>query len=152
MYELCAETLGCRILRRVATPHIIDYCESLLLHCLQRGVNVDSGELFLRILKDSICLKREIEAKNHGTAQQENFKSVKHMGCLRLNFWLPLSLIAGSWFFDISNMNYSTRMRRNLKLLLAMDQGKSFNEKKTGVKKSRRTFSLSCFADIDKLP
>jgi hypothetical protein len=57
---------------------------------LQRGVTVDSGELFSKTVKDSPFLKRDNEAKNglpmKSTDHQEHFKRVKNMGYLRLCF------------------------------------------------------------------
>jgi hypothetical protein len=103
MYELCAEIPGYRLILRVETPHIVKYRKSLLpesfvvrIHCWQQGV-------ILKNLKDFLCLKKNIEAKiNHACTAlliKKICRSVKNMGCLRLNFLLSAVIETGQSIF-----------------------------------------------------
>jgi hypothetical protein len=84
-------------------------------HCLQRGVTVDSGELFSKTLKDSSFLKGTLMQK--WTIYVEycslrTFKRVKNMGCLMLNFGLLADTDCGeSIFGDILSTNNSMKIR-----------------------------------------
>jgi hypothetical protein len=50
-------------MQRVAATRIV-YSGELLPALFVWGVTVDSGESFFKILKESPCLKRDIEAKS----------------------------------------------------------------------------------------
>jgi hypothetical protein len=87
----------------------------------------------------SALLKPKIDC-TFTTAHQEHFQRVKNSGCLRLIFYTPLSMIAGSRFLDISNRNTVTLRKfgkiRNRFLAYLLDQDNSFN-RKNGNQKSR---------------
>ncbi len=133
MFKSCAETQGCCLIQISQTPILCNtqnHYRYLLLALLYCGESVAiTGSNFFFNLKNSLCLLREIDAKNQlsmqSIAHQKIFKSVKNMGCVRLIFLLP-AVTAGTGFFFIFR-----RTERNSKSFLGflLDPNKSFNKK-----------------------
>jgi hypothetical protein len=120
MYKVCAETLGCHLMRRVETLHIVKYGESLLLasiiagsHCWQQVVIFTNFE-GLPLPWKGQWGKKSTMCMHVEHCSWTKILKVKNMSCLSLNFYLPMSMIARSRFF---NTNNSTKFRRNSKSL-----------------------------------
>ncbi len=67
-------------------------------YCLQQGVTVDSRESFLKILKDSPCLKRDVELQSRIRHSIEKVH-IFIKGELSLDLFLIKGTVSSDWIF-----------------------------------------------------
>jgi hypothetical protein len=90
-------------------------------------------------------LLKVLWGKNSNLHVKENFKNVKNVSCLRLNFWLPNFTHHRESIFQISNMHSSTKKSKNLKSLLCMSI--RTGESRLPISSSLRT-SVDCSSKV----